>query len=145
MRFSYPCKLSQDDDGVWIATCRDVPEALTDGLLYAEAKINMSHALGAALAGYVKEKQTIPTPSSLLAGECSIPIPALIACKLMLRQRMSNLHCSNVALAQKLGVSEAVVRRLLDPDHASKMEGIMNALEALGHGIIIESFEFETI
>jgi hypothetical protein len=34
---------------------------------------------------------------------------------------------SNVALARRLGVSEAAVRRLVDPDHASRLDDVVLA------------------
>jgi antitoxin HicB len=48
---------------------------------------------------------------------------------------------SLVALARRLDVSEAAVRRLVDPDHASRLDGIVTALSALGHHLIIEDQE----
>ncbi len=46
---------------------------------------------------------------------------------------------TNVDLAQRLGVFEGAVRRLVDPDHhASCLDRVAAALAALGHGLIIE-------
>jgi antitoxin HicB len=143
MRFTYAAKITLQDDDTWIATCRDLPEAMTDGVTLAEAMIEMSHALGAALAGYVKARRLIPSPSRPLQGEFSVPVPALIACKLILRQIMQDAAVSNVSLAQRLGVSEGVVRRLVDPDHASRLDRVVAAVECLGKSIVVEACELE--
>jgi len=43
----------------------------------------------------------------------------------------------NTELAKRLGVSETVVRRMLDPKHSTKPEKIQTALAALGKRIVI--------
>jgi len=43
----------------------------------------------------------------------------------------------NTELAKRLGVSETVVRRMLDPKHSTKPERIQGALAALGKRIVI--------
>ena len=45
---------------------------------------------------------------------------------------------SNVTLAKRLGVTEGAVRRLLNPDHASRLDGVVAALAAIGRDLIIE-------
>ena len=43
----------------------------------------------------------------------------------------------NTELAKRLGVSETVVRRLLDPKHRTKSEKIQAALAVLGKRIVV--------
>jgi antitoxin HicB len=43
----------------------------------------------------------------------------------------------NTELAKRLGVSETVVRRMLNPKHASKPQNIQAALAALGKRIVV--------
>jgi antitoxin HicB len=43
----------------------------------------------------------------------------------------------NTELAKRLGVSETVVRRMLDPKHNTKPERIQAALGALGKRIVV--------
>lgn len=98
----------------------------------------MSEALGAALAGYVLGRQGIPVPSTPAQGEYLVPVAALIASKLALRAAMRDEGVSNTELARRLNISEGAVRRLLDMDHASRIDGVIAALSVLGAGIIIE-------
>ena len=51
---------------------------------------------------------------------------------------MKQLGVSNVALAQQLGISEGAVRRLVNPDHASRLEGVVAELSCLGRRLVIE-------
>jgi antitoxin HicB len=60
-----------------------------------------------------------------------LALPPLAGATLALYQAMRAQRASNVALAERLGVSEGAVRRLVDPDHASRMEAVEAALEAL--------------
>ena len=139
MRYVYPVRLEQDEDGAFVASSRDVPEALAEGTTTEEALREMSNAMGAALAGYsMEEGRAVPTPSGLDGGEHWVPVAPLVAAKLALRKAMIQEGISNVALAERLGISETVVRRLVDPDHASRLDRVVTALEALGHGLIIE-------
>lgn len=67
-----------------------------------------------------------------------MPVAPLAAAKLALRSAMCEGGITNAGLARRLGVSEGVVRRLVNPDHASRLEGVVAALAAMGRGIIIE-------
>lgn len=51
---------------------------------------------------------------------------------------MRRQDVSKAELARRLGVTEAVVRRLVDPDHASRIERVQSALATLGVDRVIE-------
>ena len=67
-----------------------------------------------------------------------VPVPPLAAAKLALCEAMRRQEISNTELARRLGVTEAVVRRLVDPDHASRIERVQAALAALGVELVVE-------
>jgi len=50
---------------------------------------------------------------------------------------MRELGVGNSELARRLGVTEAVVRRILDPNHATKTAKLEAALEALGQRVVM--------
>ena len=138
MRYVYPVSIEQDENGRYIAIAIDVPEAISDGATLEEALREISNALGSALAGYSNEGRGLPTPSEASDGAYSVPVAPLVAAKLALRTAMQNEGMTNVALAQRLDISEGAVRRLVDPDHASRLDRVVTALAAIGHGLIIE-------
>lgn len=138
MRYVYPIMVEQDEDGRYLATASDVPEAVTDGDSLDETLSEMSEALGAALAGYALEGREMPSPSKPKAGEHAVPVAPLVAAKLALRGAMLSRGVNNSELARRLGVSEGAVRRLVDPDHDSRLDRVVAALRALGHTLIIE-------
>jgi antitoxin HicB len=138
MRYAYPVRFTPDEEGVYVASARDVPEALTDGATIMEAFQEMSDALGAALAGYVLMGRPIPVPSPPRPREYIVPVAPLVAAKLALRSAMRVQGVNNVELAKRLGVTEGAVRRLVNPDHASRIDGVIDALAVLGQCLIIE-------
>jgi antitoxin HicB len=145
MRYLFPVSIHLDEDNRHVASCRDIPEALTDGLSREEALAEMSDALGAALAGYVQEGREMPQPSPQRKTEIMVPVAPLVAAKLALRTGMREKGLSNIALGKLLGISEGAVRRLLNPDHASKLEGVIQALSVTGRQLVIEDLETETL
>ena len=62
----------------------------------------------------------------------SITLPALYAMNTALYVALREVELSQTALATKLGKDEKEVRRLLDPDHASRISAIEAALRVVG-------------
>jgi antitoxin HicB len=79
----------------------------------------------------------IPAASNLQYALRLVRVPLWIAPKLALYWRMRELGINNSELARKLGVRETVVRRMLDPDHATKTENLQATLETLGQTVVM--------
>ncbi|HEX7047376.1 MAG TPA: type II toxin-antitoxin system HicB family antitoxin [Gammaproteobacteria bacterium] len=137
MRFEYPAQFEIHKSEI-VVSFPDVPEAITAGADVDEAYREGADALGAALAGYVQEQRSLPKPSKPRKGNVMVAPAPLIAAKLALRLRMRELGLNNVALAARLGVSETIVRRLVDPDHESKLANVAEALAVMGQHMVIE-------
>ena len=138
MRYVYPVTIIRDEEGEYVATSPDVPEAVTSGESIGEALQEMSEALGAALAGYSLEGRPLPAPSEGRGEAYMVPVAPLVAAKLALRSAMVEEGVSNIELGHRLGLSEGAVRRLVNPDHSSRLDGVVAALAVLGHGLVIE-------
>ena len=136
MKLAYPVEIEQDDEGWFLVTFPDVPEAATDDRDRDTAMEAAFDALLAALGGYVETRLPIPEPSPA-HGRSLIPLPPLIAAKLALHQALVEADITNSELARRMGASETIVRRLLDLDHASKIERIADALDQLGRRLVI--------
>jgi len=143
MKYAYPVNVTRDETGRHVAESRDVPEAMTDADERSVAFADMSRALGAALAGYALAGQPVPVPTAARAGEVIVPVEPLVAAKLALRSAMRRCHVTNSELARRLAVTEAVVRRLVDPDHASRLDRVVTALQTLGAAVAIEDMTFD--
>ncbi|MCZ6617035.1 MAG: type II toxin-antitoxin system HicB family antitoxin [Gammaproteobacteria bacterium] len=133
--FRYPVELTQDGDQV-IARVIDVPEALTFGDDREHALHEAEDALVVALSGYIDSRKPIPVPARSGIRQPAVVLTPLVAAKVALYNAMLESKTSNVALAKKLGVTETVIRRLLNLDHRSHIGQIEQALELLGLRLI---------
>jgi antitoxin HicB len=118
----------------------DLPEALTGGTDLEDTMVQSADCLAEALAGRIRRGDPIPEPSKLKRGQHLVSVPLYLAPKLALYLAMRESGMRNTDLAKRLGVSETVVRRMLDPKHSTKPERIQAALAQLGKRIVI-SFE----
>lgn len=64
-------------------------------------------------------------------------MPLWIVSKLALYWAMRDLRINQSDLARRLGVRETVVRRMLDPNHATKQEKLRAALQVLGKRVVM--------
>jgi antitoxin HicB len=62
-------------------------------------------------------------------------VPPLIAAKLALHDAMRDAGLTPAALAERLGLSEAAARRLLNLGHRSRIDDVQAALADLGRRI----------
>ncbi len=137
MLFIYPANLSPDEDGGFVATFRDIPEAITQGDHEQEALEEAADALEEAIAGRIRIGEEIPEPSPLQPGEYPVALPVDTAAKAALYIAIQQAKLTKVALADLLNCDEKEVRRLLDPHHASKLPRLQAALEALGKKLVL--------
>jgi antitoxin HicB len=138
VRYIYPASLEAQPEGGFTVTFPDVEGAITEGNTKAEALRNAADALQAALGAYIELRKPVPAPSRPAKGQDSVALDALAAAKLGLYQAMRAAGVSNVEPAKRLKITEGAVRRLVDLDHGSKIEGIQVALAALGKHLVIE-------
>ncbi len=136
--FIYSAQLTPDrDDGGFVVTFRDLPEAITQGDSLEEATFEARDCLEEAIANRIAMGLPIPEPSKSEAGEHRIALHAQMAAKACLYLAMREEDLTKVELASRLKCDEKAVRRLLDPLHPSKLPGIENALAAVGRQLIV--------
>ena len=133
MRYSYPVDINPQQGG-YLVTFPDIPEAITEGETFEEAEANAVDCLVTALSFYVDGKEDIPAAS---VGTRYIDIPPVAAAKLALYTAMRG-HISNVELGRRMGVTEGAIRRLVDLRHRSHIDQVARALELLGWRIVLE-------
>lgn len=136
--FSYPARFTVGSDGRILAEFVDLPHVATDGIDAREAWVEAMDALGSDLSIRLSRREEIPAPSPARRGLRMVPVPLWLAPKLALYLAMRDLRVNNSELARRLGVHERVIRRMLDPEHASKAEKIQAALAVLGKQLTVE-------
>ena len=135
MQFRYPLDLSPSESQV-IARVIDVPEAITFGEDAEHAIHEAEDALVVALGGYIADRERVPTPSEPGPEQPAVTLSPLVTAKCALHNAMLERDMTKVALARKLGVTETIVRRLLDLDHRSHIGQVELALEQLGYRLV---------
>ena len=130
--FAYPAKPGAGRDGRILVVFVDLPRVATDGKDRREAFEEAMDALGSDLSIRLSRREEIPVLSRAKRGQRLVPVPLWLAPKLALYVAMREQRVNNSELARRLGVHERVVRRMMDPLHATKAEKIQAALAVLG-------------
>ena len=141
MRFTYPARLQAYGDDEVVVSFRDLPECLTSGADEDEALLEARDALEEAVAGRIRRNEDLPSPSLREADERHVAVPIDMAAKaaLVLAFRASGLTC--VALADRLGIDEKSVRKMLDPRQETSADRIDEALSSLDRELVVEVHE----
>ena len=130
--FAYPATFKAGSDGRVLVEFIDLPRVATDGKDDSEAFEEAMDALGSDLSIRLSRHEEIPVASAARRKHRLVPVPLWLAPKLALYLAMRDQQVNNSELARRLGVHERVVRRMLNPQHATKAEKIQAALAALG-------------
>lgn len=136
--FTYPARFSRGSDGRVLMEFVDLPRVATDGKDDHEAMEEAIDALGSDLSIRMSRREEIPAPSTAKRGQRLVSVPLWLAPKLALYLALRDQRITNSELARRLGVHERAIRRMLDPAHASKPDGIQTALAALGKQVTVE-------
>jgi antitoxin HicB len=135
MLYQYMATVEEDPDGGFLVTFADVPEAITAGDTLEESMDNAREALGLALRGILQDDRDLPRPEA--RDGVPVAVAADEAAKLAVVQAFRKAGISKAELARRLGKTETEARRILDPDHGTKIGLLQEALRALGQEIVI--------
>ena len=133
LTWRYPITLTPDDvDGGFVVTCRDLPEAITQGDSVSECLEEAEGALEAALNSRMYRNAFIPAPSSPLIGEHLVAVPLDTAIKSALYLAMREQGVTKTELARRLHIDEKEARRITKPGHGTRTATMDKALRAVG-------------
>lgn len=132
----YPAKFTPDkEDGGYVVTFRDIPEAITQGDTFEEAMEMAEDVLEFALKHYFDRDLPVPMPSKAKRGEHLVALPANVAAKVLLLNEMIDQNVKQADLARRLGVQPAEVTRMVNLQHSTKIERIDAALKTMGKSL----------
>jgi len=137
MDYIFAASIEADPDGGFLVTFPDVPEAITGGDTIADARANAAEALGLALRGYLVLGKPLPRSAAKSKALVAVPVDATTALKLAVVETFNASGLSKSELARRLGKAETEARRILDPDHPTKLPLLQAALAALGKEIVV--------
>jgi antitoxin HicB len=133
----YPLIVKPDQNGTLIVQALDAP-ALTVGRDEPDAIAQAVDALMTLFAHLMAEGEPIPRPSRPKRGQPCATLPPIVAAKLAIYEAMRAAGLTQTALAERLGCDPRQIRRLLDLDHASRLDQLEAALAALGKRLVID-------
>lgn len=138
MNLNYPVELEAADEGGFVVTFPDVPEAVTQGEDEDEALLRALDALETALEMYTDAGEALPAPSKPARGQRVVHPSAQVAIKLAVYQAMQEEGVRKAELARRLGWHMPQVDRLLDFRHAGRLAAAESALSALGRDMRVD-------
>jgi antitoxin HicB len=130
----YAVKLTEAN-GVYVASCRDLPAFNSVGDSVEEALAESADAIALVLQWHIDERTPIPAPTEKKRGEHWVELPALDVAKVGLYQAMMAKGLRKADLVRILGVHGPQVDRLLSLVHKSKLEQVEDALARLGYRV----------
>jgi antitoxin HicB len=135
VNLNYPVRLKAAEEGGYVVTFPQVPEAITQGDDEGEALANAVDALETALSFYIDAGRDLPK-----AGRAKRTVrPSALGCiKLAIYQSMREQGVKKSELARRLGWHMPQVDRLLDLTHASRLDQAEAALASLGHTLEVK-------
>lgn len=137
MDYIYDAHFETDPEGGFLVTFPDVPEAITAGSDEAEARSNAVEALGLALRGRLADGRPLPAPRRPRREHVRIAVDPEDALKLALVEAFARSGLSKSEFARRLGKADTEGRRILDPDHPTKLGVMQAALALLGKAVVI--------
>ena len=117
----YPLVLTADDNGTLLVTCPDLPEVTTFGADRDDALAHAADAIEEAIAARIAARQDVPLPKARRRG-MAVALPTQVVLKVLLYRAMRGPQ----------------VDRLLDLNHASRLDQMEAALAALGQRIVVD-------
>lgn len=127
----YPAIFTAEDGG-YVVTFPDIPEAITQGDDEADAVAMARDALITAMDFYFEDRRQVPAPSKLKAGQLLVELPLSVTAKVLLFNQLLAADVRPAELARRMGVKPQEVTRILDLAHPTKIDTIHAAMKALG-------------
>jgi len=126
----YPVKLQEDDNGTYLVTFPDLPDAITFGESHEDALEKAEDSLREVIAARIAHREEIPLPSS--RGDDFVTLDGNSQLKVALYRCMSDAGYKKADLARALHCDQKQVDRLLDVKHNSSIKILDEAFHALG-------------
>ena len=128
----YPATIKRDGES-FVALFPDIPHAHTNGSSHADALAHAPDALQAAISMLVEKNLDLPSPSKPRGKSTHlVGFPsAIIDAKAELYTALRSAGVRKAELARRMGIHKQQVERLLDLDHASRIEQLEAAFTAL--------------
>ena len=130
--YLYPATRTSEPEGGATVVFRDLPEAITYGNDDEDVMAMAREVLELAVAERMDRGEEVPLASAAEPGDLLVRLRPLLAAKAALHNALRQSQTTKSDLARRLEVDEAVVRRMLQPRRATRIDNLAAAFEALG-------------
>jgi antitoxin HicB len=128
----YPVIIEKSGDSSFFVSFPDIPEALTQGETLEDALAMAKDALETALEFYFEDARTVPLPSKPEKDQLVVELNPSLWAKVLLLNEMVVQNIRPADLARKLSVHPQEVTRIMNLKHATKIDTISSAFNAMG-------------
>jgi antitoxin HicB len=120
-----------------VASFPDLPEAITQGDDEADARAMAEEVLGLTLLSYVEAGRRLPEPKARGRDLVAVSVDPVVAAKLAVIEAFRASGMTQAAFAGRLAKDAREIRRILDPNHPTKLPALDAALKALGRRLVM--------
>jgi antitoxin HicB len=125
----YPVTLTPDNGG-YVVSFPDIPEALTQGDNREEALTMALDALITAFDFYFEDGRPVPAASPVTGDYVEVPLS--VVSKVIMLNAFVESRLTQTELASRMGVKKQELTRLFNLHHSTKIDTVQNALAAMG-------------
>ncbi|NHB91752.1 type II toxin-antitoxin system HicB family antitoxin [Photorhabdus cinerea] len=136
----YPVNLQPVDEGGFVVSFPDIPEALTQGDTREEALEMARDALITAFEFYFEDNEKVPLPSEVTGDFVEVPIS--IAVKIVMLNTFIDSGLTQVELAERITVKKQEVQRIFDLRHSTKIDTVQRAMGAMGKSLEVSVISY---
>jgi antitoxin HicB len=133
----YPARFKPAPEGGFVVIFRDIPEAITQGETEVEAMDMARDVLYSSMEFYFESKRQVPMPSPAKRGDHLVELPPSVWAKVLLLNEMLAQKVTPSELARRLHTRPQDVNRVIDLAHATKIDRLNEAMQALGKSLQI--------
>jgi antitoxin HicB len=135
----YPATIKRDGNSFTLIF-PDVPGAHTNGDSKEDALAHAPDALHTAISMLMEKNLDIPEPGKLRRGAVLVGLGSVTSdAKVALYRALRSRGVRKAELARRMGIHKQQIDRLLDIDHASRIEQLEAAFAVLQMRLIIEA------
>ncbi len=135
--YDYPAVIERDEDGRHVVSFPDFGWGATDGATRTEALEEARDLLRELIAATMREGGSLPEPSKIASSQPLVVPPVHIALKAALYEACREAGIPERLLARELNIKESELRRMLNPDHATRAASVDRALRRLGKRLTV--------
>lgn len=133
----YPVSIEKTGDASYFVSFPDIPEALTQGETLEDALEMGKDALETALEFYFEDERAVPLPSKPTENQSVVELEPSLWAKVLLLNEMVVQNMRPIELARKLNVYPQEVSRLMNLKHATKIDTLSHAFNAMGKKLVL--------